>query len=391
MPQELAHLANSLVQDRFPRAGGYKTFLSNSGTEAIEAGLKLATLSRYRIFIEKYGSEVFDRVCSQLGIRELTTLNDSSVQDKLYNEYPMFVIAFKNGFHGRTLGSLMGTMSKKCHLVGFPKGRFYGHLTFNGDPAELSDLLDSRPITEILDAPGGVAAVIESGRIPVDLAAVLIGEVFQGEGGYRCGDRRFFASVRETLDQHGIFFLVDEVQSFARTGKLFCVEHMGIAPDIIALAKGAFVGITIGPGELERYLHTGWHSNTWGGGRLFETNMAYETLDLLENHRDPLFCGLSFMENEKIKGKYLDDLLGRIQRSHPDILLDFEGLGLMYGFTVSDRDRFVAAAWDRGLKFLGTGTRTGAAGRVRLLMLADTLTREIEDLAVNLDHVLEEM
>ncbi len=391
LPQDLASLVNSAVAARFPRDGGYKTFLSNSGTEASEAGIKLAALVRFRQFEERYGRDVFARVCADLGIDEIGYITDKSMGEPLYRTYPMFVIACNGAFHGRTLGSLMGTMSRQAHHIGFPKSPFYRHVTFNGDPGELTALLDTRPITEILGAPGGVREVIEQGRLPVDLVAVFIAEPFQGEGGYRPGEPAFFKGVTEILSRHGIPFMSDEVQAFARTGKLFCTEHLGVRPDIIGTAKGAFVGMTVGPAEWEKYLHGGWHSNTWGGGKVFDTHMAAATFDLLANYNDPVLDGLTYMENEVVKGEYLTSLLDDLRRRHPGRLLDFGGIGLMQSLLVSDRASFMATAWNKGLKFLDAGLADGDQGKVRLLMLADTLTREVEDLVRVLDEVFQIM
>lgn len=391
LPQELASLVNSAVAAAFPRDGGYKTFLSNSGTEATEAGLKLASLVRFRQFEEKFGSDVFARVCADLGIDEIGYLNDNTLSEPLYRTYPMFIIGCAGAFHGRTMGALMGTMSKGAHHIGFPKSPFYCHITFNGDPGELTALLDTRPITEILDAPGGVRGVVEQGRVPVDLAAVFIAEPFQGEGGYKPGDPAFFSGVAKILSQHGIPFMTDEVQAFARTGKLFCTEHLGVKPDIIGMAKGAFVGLTIGPAEWEKYLHAGWHSNTWGGGKVFDTHMAAATFDLLAHYKDPVLDGMTYMENETVKGEYLSSLLSGLRDRHAGKLLDFGGLGLMQSLLVADRPAFMATAWKMGLKFLDAGLGDGDKGKVRLLMLADTLTREVEDLVRALDEVFEAM
>jgi 4-aminobutyrate aminotransferase len=319
-------------------------------------------------------------------------MTDNSTDEKIYRTYPMFMIACKGAFHGRTLGSLMGTVSRKIHHIGFPKGAFYRHITYNGDPAELAEMLETRPITEILDSPGGVKAVVDSGKVPVDLVGVFLAEPFQGEGGYKPGDPAFFQGVTEILKKYDIPYMSDEVQSFARTGKLFATEHLGVTPDILSTAKGAFVGITVGPAEWERYLHDGWHSNTWGGGKVFDTHIAATTIDTLENYRDPVFDGLSYMENETVKGKYLEMLLDDLHSRHPDVFFGAEGVGLMQSLKVADRAKFLSTAWKYGLKFLSAGLLDeNGNGKVRLLMLADTLATEVEDLVVNLDNVFTAM
>ena len=142
--------------------------------------------------------------------------------------------------------------------------------------------------------------------------------------------------------------------------------------------------------ELEQYLHNGWHSNTWGGGRIFETQMAHATLDALLNFKDPVLKGISYLENEEIKGIYLREGMARLQQKHPEILADCSGYGLMNGMSVYRREEVIAVAWKRGLKLLACGS-SGTISRIRMLMLADTLTREIDDLLEALDKVFEEV
>jgi acetylornithine/succinyldiaminopimelate/putrescine aminotransferase len=165
-----------------------------------------------------------------------------------------------------------------------------------------------------------------------------------------------------------------------RTGKVFMYEHL-CEPDIIATAKGAVVGLTLADARLSQYLHGGWHSNTFGSGRVFDINMAHATLSLL-NYTDPQL-GIGYLENSTKKGEYLMRLLKGVQGENKRSLLAFNTRGLMASATVRHRDLFVEYAWTQGLKLLGTGgADADGTGKVRLIFLVDALAREIEEFAV---------
>ena len=157
-------------------------------------------------------------------------------------------------------------------------------------------------------------------------------------------------------------------------------EQLGVTPDAVVLAKGAVVGATLGRADLTRYLHTGWHSNTFGGGKIFDVNFAHAVVDVVANERNPVFDGLSYPENCAVKGEYLRAALDRIAERLPGMLTGHEGRGLMHGVTVRRREAVLQEGWRRGLKLIGCGPG-GELARVRLLFLADTLAREIDDFA----------
>ena len=388
-PQQLAALMTGLAKEAFPIVQGYKCFFSNSGTEAIEAGLKLAQLVRYRRLVEKYGAETFARLMEQLEIPRHETLEakDRTVAEPVYKDYPFFLFGFDSAFHGRTMGALSITASKKRHQLGYSKLQWVRHFPWNEAAGKVAEVLDTRDLPEILKAEGGVKRLLAQGKIPKDLVAAFVAEPFQGEGGYRLGDRKAFQDLGAVLKRHGILFMLDEVQSFGRTGTAFCAQHMLNEPDILATAKGAVVGVTIARAELEQYLHSGWHSNTWGGGKIFDNEMAFVTVDAMRNYRDPMLDGLSYFDNCRVKGAYLALLLERLRERHPEAILDHSGIGLMHGITVRRREELVPFAWKHGLKLLGCGL-AGETARVRLLFLADATARELEDFAVTLDRIL---
>ncbi len=389
-PQQVAALFSGLAREAFPIVPGYKVFFSNSGTEAIEAGLKLAQLVRYRRLLERYGPETFHKLMADLDIprNDLLDAKDRSTQEPLYKDYPFFLLAFESAFHGRTMGALSLTQSKKRHQLGYSKLQWVRHFPWNQAAGKLAEVLDPRDLPEILAAEGGVRRVIAQGRIPKDLAAAFVAEPFQGEGGYRLGDKKAFQDLGAVLKRHGILFMLDEVQSFARSGLPFCSQHFLNEPDIIATAKGAVVGVTIARAEFQHYLHPGWHSNTWGGGKIFDNELAWATIDALKSYRDPALDGLPYFENCRVKGAYVALLLDRVQERHPDLFVEHSGVGLLRGVTLKRRDEVIEEAWRQGLKLLGCGL-PGEHARVRLLFLMDATGRELEDLVMGFDRALE--
>jgi 4-aminobutyrate aminotransferase-like enzyme len=386
--QELAALVNRLTVEAFPGMGACRTFFSNSGAESGEAAIKMAQLHCYRSFVRRYGLEVLERVMQDLRIPRVTLFDgDQAVQpDPLYADYPFFVVGCDGAFHGRTLGVLNLSRSRKAQHLGFSKIRWHRHLPFNGRVEDLTEQLDPRPITEILGAPGGVSAVIEAGRMPVDLVALFAVECYQGEGGYHIADRAWLQAIAGACRQHGILFGIDEVQSFGRTGMLYAAEHYDIEPDMIWVSKGAVVGMTIARAEFADDCHVGWHSNTFGGGKFFDVNMAHATVDTLVNYGDPLFEGRNYLHNSRIKGEYVRMRLSDLSARHPEVFPGFSGLGGMWGLSVRHRDEVIRTGWQMGAKLLGCGRR-GETSRLRIVLLTDVLTREIDEMIVVLDRI----
>ncbi len=389
LPQDLAELACSLVERAFPAMGRTCVFLSNSGAEAGEAAIKLAQLHAYRRFLRRHGAGAWERLMRDLGIPRVTAFDadPGGPDEPLWQDYPLFLLGCEGAFHGRTLGVLNLTWSRKSHHIGYGKLRWVKHLPFNGRVADLTELLDTRPITQLLDAPGGVREVLAAGRVPVDLCALLAVECVQGEGGYRIADRAWLDALADACRAHGILLGVDEVQTLARTGELFAAEHYGFAPDILWTSKAAVVGLTVARDELVRDTHVGWHSNTFGGGKLFDVNLAHAVLDTVANGREALFEGRGCLENSRIKGEYVRLRLADLSARHPDVLPEFSGLGGMWGLTVRWREELIRRGWRLGAKLLGCG-RKGELSRLRIVLPADVLTREVDEMADVLDRVL---
>jgi 4-aminobutyrate aminotransferase-like enzyme len=388
LPRELAELACGLVERALPGVGPTRAFLSNSGAEAGEAALKLAQLHAYRRFLRKHGAAMWERLMRDLGIGRASYFDDEpgGGDEPLWLDYPFVLFGCEGAFHGRTLGVLNLTWSKKAQHVGYSKLPWVRHVPFNGGVKDLTDLLDTRPIGAILDSAGGAREVLASGRVPVDLAALFAVECVQGEGGYRLADRAWLEAVARACRAHGVLFGVDEVQTLGRTGTLFASEHYGLQPDVLWTSKAAIVGITVAREELVRDCHPGWHSNTFGGGKLFDVSLAHALLDTVAHGRDALFEGRGYLENSRIKGEYARLRLADLSARHPEVFPDFSGLGGMWGLTVRWREEVIRAGWRLGAKLLGCGRR-GETSRVRIVLLADVLTREIDQMIEVLDRV----
>ncbi len=304
-----------------PQEHDWQLFPCNSGTEAVEASIKLA---RY--------------VTGRQGI-----------------------IAFLGAFHGRSYGSLSLTASKPVQRRGYyplVPGTFHA---FYANPY--------RPPFDV--EPTRVAEVclnyIEQTLFhtiapPRDVAAIIV-EPIQGEGGYVVPAPGFMQGLRHICDQYGILLICDEVQSgIGRTGKIWGFEHEGIVPDIVASAKGLGGGVPIGAMVARRELTERWepgsHGNTYGGNAL-ACAAAYEVLSLVEEElaANAAQVGSYFMQG-------LHELAGRYEQ-----IGQVRGRGLMIGLElVKDRTTREPArklahdvmeeAFRRGLLLLTCGAST---------------------------------
>ncbi|GAP11308.1 4-aminobutyrate aminotransferase [Bellilinea caldifistulae] len=294
------------------------SFMTNSGTESIEAAIKLARYTTKR------------------------------------TEF----IGFLGGFHGRTMGAVTFTASKASYHRGFfPLMNGVVHVPF---PDPYRPILASRPGEDYGET---VVRYIEEeilGRIlPADAVAGILVEPVQGEGGYIIPPPGFFPALRRLCDRHGILLIADEVQSgVGRTGKWWAIEHFGVEPDIFCVAKGIASGMPLGLMVARKSLVTwtkGSHGNTYGGNPL-SCAAALATLEIIEDE---------LLENATRAGNYAMEKLRAIQEKHPSIG-EVRGIGLMIGIEfVYDRqtkqhaddlrDRVVDLAFENGLLTLGAG------------------------------------
>ena len=193
---------------------------------------------------------------------------------------------------------------------------------------------------------------------PDEVAAVIV-EPIQGEGGYVVPPAVFHQRLRELTTQHGILLICDEVQSgMGRTGKMFGIEHFGVQPDMVTIAKGVAsglpLGVTVARAEVMSW-PPGAHASTFGGNPV-SCAASLATIDLLRT---------SLMQNSAEVGAYMMDLLKGLQEKHA-IIGDVRGRGLMIGVelvrdrttkerAVEERNRVVDECFKRGLLVLGAG------------------------------------
>lgn len=258
-------------------------YFGNSGTEAVEAAIKLA----------------------------------------MYNTGRNRFIGFLGGFHGRTLGSLSFTASKSVQRAGYEQAVRVHHLPY---PNAYRQILATKNGEDYGDAVIRYLEdqVFRTTVAPEDVAAVLI-EPIQGEGGYILPTPGFFKRLRELCDKHGILLIVDEIQSgVGRTGRWWAVEHEEVQPDIVCFAKGVASGLPLG-GIIARRELMDWppgsHGSTFGGNPIASA-AALATIKVIEEE--------GLMTRAQETGNYIMDALAEMEVRHPSIG-QVRGRGLMIG------------------------------------------------------------
>src|SRR5512142_112507 len=294
------------------------SFMTNSGTEAVETAIKLAR----------------------------------------YHSNRTNFIGFTGAFHGRTMGAVTFTASKPTYHRGFyPLMNGVVHAPF---PDPYRPILDRLPGEDYGET---VVRYIDEqilGHIlPPDEVAGILVESIQGEGGYIVPPAGFFPALRKLCDRHGILLIVDEVQSgMGRTGKWWAIEHFGVEPDMLTIAKGIASGVPLGACLARQSImdwERGSHGNTFGGNPI-SCAAGLATFELIRDE---------YMANAAEVGQYTLDALEEIQARHPSIG-DVRGKGLMIGVEfVQNREtkepakhlyeRVVDLAFERGLLLLGCG------------------------------------
>jgi 4-aminobutyrate aminotransferase len=319
--EKLVSLMPSTAPAGEPARRDWQLFLTNSGTESVEAAIKLA---RY--------------VTGRQGI-----------------------IAFFGAFHGRSYGSLSLTASKPAQRRGYyplVPGTFHG---FYANPYRPPFDIDSERVSQVC-LNYIEQTLFHTIAPPRDVAAIII-EPIQGEGGYVVPAPGFLKGLRHICDQYGILLIADEVQSGAgRTGRIWACDHEGVVPDIVASAKGLGGGMPIGAMIARRHLTEGWqpgsHGNTYGGNAL-ACAAAYEVLSLVEEE---------LAANAARVGAYLKEGLEELQGRYKQIG-DVRGRGLMVGVEfVKDR------ASKEPAKALASAVMEGSFRRGALLLTCGAST-----------------
>jgi 4-aminobutyrate aminotransferase len=289
-----AELAAKLAEIS-PIKGPARAFIGNSGAEAIEAAIKLARFATGR----------------------------------------QYLIGFLGGFHGRTYGAVTLTASKSKYHAGFgPLLPGVYHVPFG---SEGLDELEQRVFKRL---------------IPANEVAAIVVEPIQGEGGYVIPDDAFFPRLRKLCDDNGILLIADEVQSGAgRTGKMWAIDHWGVAPDMVATAKGIASGMPLGAVIARSDLMSwskGHHGSTFGGNAV-SCAVALETIALLQE---------GLIDNAKARGDQAIAGLTPLIQKHPGLVNDVRGKGLMIGIEFDTGETAEAVQWAcfvRGLLVLEAG------------------------------------
>jgi len=319
LPQvELAEELDKITPGKFEK----KTFLSNSGTESVEAAIKVAKWATQR----------------------------------------KWFIGFIGAFHGRTLGSMSFTASKPHQRSRmFPVMTGVEHVPYPNpyrnpwhiDGYEQPDELVNRAI-EYIDE------YVFNHYVPADEVAAILFEAVQGEGGYVIPPKNFLRELRKLADQHNIKLIDDEVQmGMGRTGKMFAIEHFAVAPDILCTAKALGSGIPIGATVFRKDLDfgiSGVHSNTYGGN-MIACAAALATIKIIKG---------GMAQNAAKLGRLFKERLEEMQDKHK-IIGDVRGLGLAWGvefvkdrktkeYAKEPREKILLEALRNGLALLGCGT-----------------------------------
>ena len=300
-----------------PMKGPHRSFFGNSGTEANEAALKLA---------------------------------------KYYTKRAN-VIAFFGAFHGRSMGSLSLTASKITQRKGF--GPLLAGTYHAPYPDSYRRPPNHSPESWAVECLSFIEDQLFMHVVSPDEVAAVIVEPIQGEGGYIVPPDGFLHGLREITRKHGIMLIADEVQSgMGRSGKMFAVEHAGVEPDIVTMAKGIASGMPLGVTTAKAEIMSwppGTHASTFGGNPV-SCAASLATIRLLRE---------SLVRNAETVGAHLLAGAKELMQKHR-IIGDVRGRGLMIGIELvrdrqtkeratSERDAVVKECFKRGLLVLGAG------------------------------------
>ena len=262
------------------------------------------------------------------------------------------VVVFNGSFHGRTHLTMAMTTSKTSYKLNYaplPSGVFV---------SPFPDLVHSKlsEDDEIDRCLNAFRHLLSTQTAPVETAAAILEPVL-GEGGYIASPPRFIEGVVEICRSHGILFVADEVQcGFARTGKMFAVDHYDFEPDILIMAKGIASGMPFAAIGARAELMAKWipgsHGGTYGGNPI-ACAASLATIEILTAD--------GFLDNVNARAEQLTTELHRMVADHPAII-DIRGLGLMIGVEFDSPARvaaIIAAARTNGLLLLNAGTYGG--------------------------------
>ncbi len=295
-----------------------RVFFSNSGTEAVEAALKIAQ----------------------------------------WHTRNFYVIAFIGGFHGRTMGSLQLTttgLAARRHFKGMMHGVFHVPYAY----CYRCPFKQTYPDCGLW-CVDYIKNIILKKVVPPDDVACMVVEPIQGAGGYIIPPDGYLRALAKLCGENNIIFVADEIQSgLCRTGKWFACEHWGVEPDIVTIGKGIAGGLpfgaTVSRAELMDW-EPGAHENTMGGSPV-GSSAALAVLDILKTEQ--------LAENAEKVGGYMLKRFKELAEEH-ELIGDVRGKGMMIGVELvkdrktkepatEERNKLVRKAFERGLILLGAG------------------------------------
>lgn len=292
-----------------PMSAPTRSFLCNSGTEGVEAAIKLARHHTRR----------------------------------------QYVVGFLGSFHGRSYGSVSLTASSAKYHAGFgPMLPGVVHAPYAERTTSWVGLTDDDARTSYLED------VVFKRLVPPDEVAAVVVEPVLGEGGYVVPPAAWLRRLRGLCDDHGTVLVADEVQSgMGRTGRTWAIEHFGVEPDVVVSGKGIASGMPLGAVIARAELMTwgaGSHGSTFGGNPV-SCAAALATFDLVEKE---------LAANAAHVGARMLDALHALQERH-DIVAEVRGLGLMIGVELVSAevaDDVERECYRRGLLVLRAGDAT---------------------------------
>lgn len=269
-PHENAVKLSEELNKRYPITSDTKTFMINSGAEAVENAVKIA-----RYYTNKKS-----------------------------------IISFKGGFHGRTYLAMGLTGKDKPYKEGFgPFPEFVKHAVY---PYSYRDISDE-------DALASIKNLFKKTLNPDDTAAVVV-EIQLGEGGYIPASNNFLKSLRKICDNHNILLIFDEVQTgYGRTGKMFGAETIGVSPDLVTLAKGIAGGFplaaVLGKAEIMDAIHDAGIGSTFGASPVscaaaLGVLEAFDNEDILGNAMQQAEMMNSFLKILMNENEFIGDVRG---------------------------------------------------------------------------------
>ena len=339
--ESYVELAERLLE-RAPFTGPAKAAFFNAGTEAVENAVKFA---------------------------------------RLYTGRPA-VIAFEGAFHGRTLLSM--TLTSKPH-------------PYKAGMGPLAPEVYRAPFPQAYRGPDVETALaalhkLFATQVAVEQVAAIIIEPVQGEGGFHAAPTEYLVALRALCDEHGILLIADEVQTgFARTGRFFAIEHSGVEPDLITVAKSIAAGLplsgVLGKAEIMDFAHDGAVGGTYVGNPVAQA-AALAVLDVIEDE--------GLVERANVIGETMRTRMVAWQERHPAIG-EVRGLGAMLAIElVEDRatkapapdlaQAVIDAATERGLLLLKAGTYSNCIRVLCPLVITDA---ELDEALAVWDEALE--